>query len=82
MDRQELFDKVQQIGFALYDTALFLDSHPANSMALDFFRENQKLYTQYREEYEKSYGPLTFYGADASKGWTWTQDPWPWEVEA
>lgn len=82
MDRQELFDKVQQVGFALYDTALFLDSHPANSMALDFFRENQKIYMQYRDEYEKNYGPLAFYGVDASKGWTWTQGPWPWEVEA
>ena len=43
---------------------------------------NQAMYMQYRDEYEKNYGPLTFYGVDTSKGWTWTQGPWPWEVEA
>ena len=82
MDRQELFNKVEAVGFALYDTALFLDSHPTNRMALDFFRDNQAMYMQYRDEYEKNYGPLTFYGVDTSQGWTWTQGPWPWEVEA
>lgn len=82
MNRQELFDKVQETGFALYDTALFLDSHPANEAALSFFRENQKLYMEYRDEYEKTYGPLSFYATDTSKGWTWTQGSWPWEVEA
>ena len=73
MDRQELFNKVEAVGFALYDTALFLDSHPTNQMALDFFRDNQAMYMQYRDE---------FYGVDTAKGWTWTQGPWPWEVEA
>ena len=53
MDRQELFNKVEAVGFALYDTALFLDSHPTNRMALDFFRDNQAMYMQYRDEYEK-----------------------------
>ena len=46
MDRQELFNKVEAVGFALYDTALFLDSHPTNQMALDFFRDNQAMYMQ------------------------------------
>ena len=43
MDRQELFNKVEAVGFALYDTALFLDSHPTNRMALDFFRDVPEL---------------------------------------
>lgn len=82
MNKQELFDKVQETGFALYDTALFLDSHPDDRLALDFFADNQKLYMQYRNEYELNYGPLTFYATDTSRGWTWTQGSWPWEVEA
>lgn len=82
MNKQELLDKVQETGFALYDTALFLDSHPDDKLALDFFAENQMLYMQYRNEYENNYGPLTFYATDTSKGWTWTQGSWPWEVEA
>lgn len=80
MDRRELLQKIDELGFALYDTALFLDSHPSSQLALDYFRENQTAYRQYREQYETAYGPLTFFGVNAENGWTWTQGPWPWEV--
>ena len=28
------------------------------------------------------YGPLTLNGVNTTGGWSWTQGPWPWEVEA
>ncbi len=80
MDRSELLQKIDEIGFALYDTALFLDSHPDSRLALDYYRENQQLYRQYRDQYESAYGPLTLFNVNAENGWTWTQGPWPWEV--
>ena len=43
MNRSELLQKIDEIGFALYDTALFLDSHPGSRLALDYYRENQQL---------------------------------------
>ena len=82
MNRQELFNKIQSLGFVLYDTALFLDTHPQNALALDFYRENQEWYLKYRKEYESMYGPLTLNGVNTTGGWSWTQCPWPWEVEA
>lgn len=82
MNRQELFNKIQSLGFVLYDTALFLDTHPQNALALDFYRENQEWYLKYRKEYETMYGPLTLNGVNTTGGWSWTQGPWPWEVEA
>ena len=82
MNRQELFNKIQSLGFVLYDTALFLDTHPENALALDFYRENQEWYLKYRKEYESMYGPLTLNDANTAGGWSWTQGPWPWEVEA
>ena len=36
MNRSELLQKIDEIGFALYDTALFLDSHPDSRLALDY----------------------------------------------
>ena len=50
MNRQELFNKIQSLGFVLYDTALFLDTHPENARALDFYREKQEWYLKYRKE--------------------------------
>lgn len=82
MNRQELFNKIQSLGFVLYDTALFLDTHPENALALDFYRENQEWYLKYRKEYESMYGPLTLNNVSTAGGWSWTQGPWPWEVEA
>lgn len=82
MNRQQLMLKIQQTGFALTDTNLFLDSHPDCQVALAFFAENQHLYKQYVAEYEKNFGPLKVCDADASRGWQWIQGPWPWELEA
>ena len=82
MNRQQLMSKIQQTGFALYDTSLFLDSHPECKAALEFFAENQRMYDQYMVEYEKNFGPLRAFDTDTGKGWTWIQGPWPWELEA
>lgn len=70
MNRQELFNKIQSLGFVLYDTALFLDTHPENALALDFYRENQEWYLKYRKEYESMYGPLTLNDVNTAGGWS------------
>lgn len=83
MNRDELMHKIQETGFAVYDTVLFLDSHPTCRMALDFYNDNKRMYENYVAEYEKNFGPLTVGGQPAdADSWTWIQDPWPWELEA
>lgn len=81
MDRESMLRKVQEADFVLYDTNLFLDSHPTNQMALDFFRMGQKDYDEAVAAYEAQYGPLISYATDTSQGWAWVQTPWPWEME-
>ena len=81
MNRAELMRKIQETGFALYDLTLFLDTHPQNQMALDYFTDVQKNHTELQAEYEMMYGPLTAFDTNPEHGWTWIQDPWPWELE-
>ena len=81
MTREELLRRVQEADFVLYDVSLFLDTHPTNQMALNFFQEYQNYYTEVVSDYEMSYGPLVSFDADTQKGWTWVQTPWPWEME-
>lgn len=81
MSREELMRHIQQAGFALTDTGLFLNSHPQNQMALDYFADVQRQYTQLQAEYEMMYGPLTAFDSNTEQGWTWLQSPWPWESE-
>jgi len=81
MKRSELLRKIQEVHFVLYDVSLFLDTHPNNKMALDFFKQYQKIYTELEAEYVINFGPLTAMDTDTSKGWMWAKTPWPWEME-
>ena len=81
MSKEELMLKIQETGFALYDLALFLDTHPENDMALDYFRDVQKDNAELKAEYEIMYGPLTAFDTNTEHGWTWIDAPWPWELE-
>ncbi len=82
MNRERLMREIQEVGFALVDTNLFLDSHPDCSIALDFFRDMQVKYAKLTADYEMEFGPLTAFDTDTEQGWTWVQGPWPWELEA
>lgn len=81
-EERSLLRKLQIYGFTLYDTALFLDTHPEDSGALDYYDKTAAAYAQARREYEEKFGPLTVNGVDTDNGWAWTASPWPWEYEA
>ena len=79
--RAEALYKVQIASFALYDTALFLDTHPQDAEALAAFCEYKKNYEAQKAYYEEHYGPLTFPAAENDDCWEWVKGPWPWESE-
>jgi len=81
MNKEQALKQVQIYSFALYDTGLFLDTHPTNQTALAFYEENQKKYVEAVAFYEEKFGPLTMSGTDTEKGWAWADTPWPWEME-
>lgn len=81
MNRESLLRKVQEADFILHDTALFLDTHPENRAALEFYRRYQPYYVEAVAEYEANFGPLSIYDVNTEQGWTWVQGPWPWEME-
>ena len=71
--------EVRETGFALIDINLFLDTHPNDEKAMDYFNKYQQMHKEARRYYENNFGPLTSNAVDTNNGWTWTQDPWPWE---
>ena len=70
---------IQQYSFALVECNLFLDSHPNNRDALEYFEEVKRMLAEYTEAYEENYGPLTVFGSD-EKSFDWVNTPWPWEM--
>ena len=78
-NQEQAMQTVRETGFALIDINLFLDTHPNDEKAMDYFNKYQQMHKEARREYEENFGPLTANAVDTCNGWTWTQDPWPWE---
>ena len=75
----QLFKMLQAYDFALAETQLFLDTHPTNQKALEYFnRVNQLRQTAYAE-YGDKFGPIVVSQADDLEKWQWIESPWPWE---
>ncbi|MBQ9428853.1 MAG: spore coat protein CotJB [Clostridia bacterium] len=81
MQRARAMRKVQQYALALIETNLFLDSHPTNRRALDYFEKCRSAYEYALREYEETYGAVTAKNA-AGEQWNWVAGAWPWEKEA
>lgn len=79
MSRAKAMEFVRETGFAVLETALFLDTHPCDEKAMDHYNKCKQMYKEAVRDYEKNYGPLTITGVDTCNGFTWTEEPWPWE---
>jgi len=67
--REELFEWINVVSFAVDDVKLYLDTHPCDRDALEYF-----------EEFKKQRVPLTIDTAcTPAERWAWTDTPWPWQ---
>ena len=81
MDRHALLNTLRAEDFVVYEAALYLNTHPCDKAALEYFKEHRDLAAKLRAEYESQYGPLTM-NAVCGDSWSWIDCPWPWEKEA
>ncbi|MDR1674834.1 MAG: spore coat protein CotJB [Oscillospiraceae bacterium] len=74
---------LQMYEFMLHDTALFLDTHPDNAKALEYYKKYKAIYDEARSEFTRKYGPLAHRDINIDKPdsmkWQWIEGPWPWE---
>ena len=81
-DRQKLMWRISMAGFAIDDVKLFLDTHPCDKAALEFYEKFRDTKKQLEKEYTAQYSPLRADAVPVSDRWTWADNPWPWEWEA
>ncbi|WMJ82512.1 spore coat protein CotJB [Oscillospiraceae bacterium LTW-04] len=68
--------------FALHEAVLYLDTHPNDQNALEYYRRKQQQLIQASENYQKVVGPIRSCMVDTNSGsWQWVETPWPWEIE-
>ena len=80
-DRKSLLAYIDQVSFAAYEAALYLDTHPDCPSGLQYFREHNDKRNLALQEYAKLYGPLdlTQAGESCEAYWQWANQPLPWE---
>ena len=80
-DRENLLRNVQIADFALVEAGLYLDTHPTDQNALEYYRSYQKELEKATAAYQAAYGPLTARANEGSR-WKWVDGPAPWERAA
>jgi spore coat protein JB len=78
MNRNELYEWIMMLGFCALDMSLYLDTHPSDEQALDYYNQCSSLYQNAVDTYEQNYGPLALSGGGL-KSWDWNSTPMPWE---
>ena len=72
---------LSELGFALDDALLYLDTHPCEEEALCYYQQTQDAYNEAREQYTACFGPLQISEVAQAETHLWTATAWPWEVE-
>lgn len=74
-----LFD-IGTISFVLMDLTLYLDTHPYDREAMEYFNHYSRIRAGMMKDFASRYYPLTLSNAEGcSKEWTWGLAPAPWE---
>ena len=79
INKAELMDIINKSSFAMDDTRLYLDTHPFDNEARNYFNKMEQIRHQAKTTYEANFGPLTSYSPDMSNVREWNKGPWPWQ---
>ncbi len=81
MGKKELMNYIDCTTFAVIDCGLYLDTHPTDKRALEYFKYQCECRNEAVAEYAKRFGPLTLDLVNMSDEdyWNWIDQPWPWE---
>ena len=74
--------KLHDIGiadFVLTDLMLYLDTHPSDQKAMEYFNHYARIKTQMEREFARDHYPLRKDLAESSRDWRWGSTPLPWE---
>ena len=80
MTREELLAELMQLDFMAVDIALYLNTHPDDTVTIAEYNKVIRAADVVREKYETMYGPLcSFRSVSGNDSFNWTDDPWPWQ---
>lgn len=79
VEKEKLLQDIMMLDFAVADITLFLDTHPSDEEAYEYYREACSRLNVATTEYTEKYGALN--NRTLSKdNYNYIYGPWPWEV--
>ncbi len=73
--------KLHALSFALVETSLYLDGHPNDRRAIEYYNKMKAQYEKELEMYEREHGPVSMMSDTVTENgkWQWVNHPWPWQ---
>lgn len=77
--KEQMLRDIGIVDFVLVEFTLYLDTHPYDRSAMEYFNHYNRIKKQMVKEFSQKYFPLTADLEDCSKEWRWGMAPMPWE---
>ena len=77
--KEQMLKDIGVVSFTVIDLALYLDTHPHDRSAMEYFNHYNRIKTQMEKEFSRNFFPLTMNQAESNKDWRWGEAPLPWE---
>lgn len=80
-ERQRLMQQINNVSFAVVEMVEYLDTHPFEPEAIEFFKHYSKMRNRLLKEYAEKFGPLTVDSIPDSgddENWKWALESLPW----
>lgn len=78
-NKEQMLNDIGIVDFVCAELVLFLDTHPFDQEAMEYFNHYVKIRNQMVKEFSIKYYPLTIDYAESKKEWRWGMAPLPWE---
>ena len=80
-DKKTLFQKIHECEFMMIDLGLYLDTHPDDTEAIEYYSQMRDEFLKMMDYYAENFGPLNYFNIESKNYWTWVSTPMPWEVQ-
>lgn len=77
--KEQMLKDIGMLDFVLVELTLYLDTHPYDCSAMEYFNHYSRIKNQMEKEFSGTYFPLTKDMAESNKEWRWGMAPLPWE---
>lgn len=80
-EQEKLLHDISILDFIVVELAEYLDTHPTDQNAIEYFNHYNRLNNQAKQEYSSKFTPLTLSCAAPAgcHDWQWALSPMPWE---